>query len=138
MVTGLYKTKNQFSATLIDQAHEQNSVLVKWSGGAIGLLHNHIILRKWLLAGQEQAWLIKEFKEQFLESKDNDDHFHHKENLTQNTFRMKVNSSVEAFEDMGNPFLEDLSTLDIGIVMERSAVDSFTIDAVGREQVCVG
>ena len=49
----------------------------------------------------------------------------------QNNFRMKVVSLVEAFEDMGNPFLEqseDLSTLDMGIVMERSAVDAaFTI-----------
>ena len=46
---------------------------------------------------------------------------------TQNSFRMKVDSLVETFKDMGNPFLdqsEDLSTLDMGIVMERSAVDA--------------
>jgi len=74
-----------------------------------------------------------------LESIDDDDHFHHdKEYSTQNTFRMKVYSLVEAFEDMGSPFLdqsEDLSTVDKGIVMEKSAVDTvFTIEAVGKEQ----
>ena len=50
---------------------------------------------------------------------------------------MKVNSLAEAFEDMGNSFLdqsEDLSTLDKGIVMEKSAVDTvFTIEAVVKE-----
>ena len=38
----------------------------------------------------------------------------------QKNLRMKVVSLVEVFEDMGNPFLdqsEDLSTLDMGIVM---------------------
>ena len=49
------KTKNRFSAMPIDQAHEQNNALVKGSGGAIGLLQNPVTLRKWLLAGPEQA-----------------------------------------------------------------------------------
>ena len=43
----------------------------------------------------------------------------------QNNLRMKVVSLVEVFEDMGNPFLdqsEDLSTLDVGIVLEVDAV----------------
>ena len=42
-----------------------------------------------------------------MESKDDDDHFHHGEGYsTQSNFRMKVVSLVEAFEDMGNPFLD--------------------------------
>ena len=43
----------------------------------------------------------------------------------QKNLRMKVVSLVEVFEDMGNPFLdqsEDLSTLDVGIVMAVEAV----------------
>ena len=116
------ENKNRFSAMPIDQAHEQNNILIKGSGGAIRLLQDPVALM-----APEQGRLIKEFKEQFLESKDNDDHFHHDEGYSmQNNFRMKVVSLVEAFEDMGNPFLdqpENLSTLDMGIVMERSAVD---------------
>jgi len=42
------------------------------------------------------------------------------------------NNLVEVFEDMGNPQSENLSTLDMGIVMETSAVD--TIETVGRKQ----
>ena len=100
----------------IDQTHEQNNALIKGSGGAIGLLLNPVTLGKWLLAGPEQARLIKEFEEQFLESKDDDDH--DEGYSMQSNFRMK---------DMENPFLdqsEDLSTLNVEIVMERSAVDA--------------
>ena len=93
--------------TSIDQTHEQNNARVKGSGCVIGLLQNPITLRKWLLAGLEQAQLIKEFEAQLLESNDDDDHFHHDEGYsTQNNFRMKVVSLVEAFEDMGNPNLK--------------------------------
>jgi len=57
---------------------------------------------------------------------------------TQQSFRIKVNSMVEAFEDMGNPFLDqsdDFSALHMGMVMERSAVDTFfPIKTVGRKQ----
>ena len=74
-----------------------------------------------------------------MESKDDDDHFHYDEgHSTQSNFKIKVLSLVETFEDMGNPFLdqsEDLSTLDAGIIMDKSAVDTvFTIEALGREQ----
>jgi len=83
--------------------------------------------------------IIKEFEEQFLEIKDDDDHFYHDQGRSMQTnFRMKVVSLVEAFEDVGNPLLdqsEDMSTLDMGIIMERSVVDTvFTIETVGREQ----
>ena len=71
MVIGWYrKQKNRFSATPIDQAHEQNNALIIGSGGAIRLLQNPVTLRKWLLAGPEQARLIKQFEDQFLGSKD--------------------------------------------------------------------
>ncbi len=62
----VHKTKNRFSAMLIDQAHEQNNAVVKGSGGAVGLTQNPSAFRKWLLAGLEQARLIEEFEKQFL------------------------------------------------------------------------
>jgi len=66
MVTGLYRKQKKISATPIDQARKQNNALVKKSGGTIGLLQDCVTLRKWLLAGPEQAQLIKEFEEQFF------------------------------------------------------------------------
>ena len=49
----------------IDQAHEQNNALVKGSGGAIGLTENPSAFRKWMIAGPEQACLLKEFEQEF-------------------------------------------------------------------------
>ena len=57
-------------------------------------------------------------------------------------FKMQVLSLVEVFEDMWNPFLdrsEDLTMLYMGIIMGNSVVDTvFTIEALGREQICTG
>ena len=36
----VHKTRNKFSAIAIDQCHEQNNGIVKYSGGAIGLSNN--------------------------------------------------------------------------------------------------
>lgn len=46
----------------IDQAHEQNNALVKGSGGAVELTENPSAFRKWMLAGPEQARLLREFE----------------------------------------------------------------------------
>ena len=59
-----------FSAMPIDQAHEQNNGVVKGSDGAVGLTQNPSAFRKWLLAGPEQARLIHEFEQQFLNDKE--------------------------------------------------------------------
>ena len=39
----------------IDQAHEQNNLVVKGSGGAVGLTENPAAFRKWMIAKPEQA-----------------------------------------------------------------------------------
>ena len=41
-------------------------LFMKGSGGAVGLMQNPTALRKWLLAGPEQARLIEEFEKQFM------------------------------------------------------------------------
>ena len=43
----------------IDQGHEQNNLMVKSSSGAVGLTENPAAFRKWMIAGPEQAWIIK-------------------------------------------------------------------------------
>ena len=53
------KTTNRFSSMPIDQAHEQNNELVKGSGGVVGLTENPSAFRKWMIAGPEQARLLK-------------------------------------------------------------------------------
>lgn len=57
------KTMNRIP---IDQAHEQNSEVVKGSGGAVGLTENPSAFRKWMVAGPEQARLLKEFEDDYL------------------------------------------------------------------------
>lgn len=52
----IHKTMNRIP---IDQAHEQNSEVVKGSGGAVGLTENPSAFRKWMVAGPEQARLLK-------------------------------------------------------------------------------
>jgi len=104
-------TKNYLSAMLIDERHEQNNAMVKGTGGgtggAVGLTQNPAPLRKWLLAGPEQARLIKEFEKKFLIERDSSEYLHHDEGLsTQKHFQTHVLSLVEVISDMGNPFLD--------------------------------
>ena len=49
----------------IDQAHEQNNLIVKGSDGAVGLTENPAAFRKWMIAGPEQARLMEEFVTQY-------------------------------------------------------------------------
>ena len=52
------KTEKVFSSIPIDQ---QNNVLIKADGGAVGLTHNPSALRRWMVAGPEVARVIEEF-----------------------------------------------------------------------------
>ena len=63
------KTHNKFSSMPIDQVHEQNNKLVKGSSGAIGLTENPVAFRRWV-AEPEQARLLKEFEDHFMDEMD--------------------------------------------------------------------
>lgn len=41
-----YKTTRRFSSIAIDYAHDQNNVMVKADGGAVGLTENPVALRR--------------------------------------------------------------------------------------------
>ena len=83
------KTTNRFSSIPIDQAHEQNNDLVKSSGGAVGLTENPSAFKKWMIAGPEQARLLKEFEQEYI-SQDGNKQQHHEEGLyTQKIFKSK-------------------------------------------------
>ena len=122
----------------IDQAHEQNNELVKGSGGAVGLTENPSAFRKWMIAGPEQARLLKEFERE-LSMEENNEYHHHEEGFcTQKTFREQTLSLVETINEMCNPFLDDtpeLLMLDTQNVVNESVVSTVrTVEAIGRYQ----
>lgn len=49
----VHKTKHEFSALALDQAHEQANALIKGDGGAIRLTENPSALRRWMVPGPE-------------------------------------------------------------------------------------
>ena len=75
------KTMNRFSTIPIEQAHEQNNEVVKGSGDAIGLTEYPSAFRKWMVAGPEQARLLKEFEDDYLPPQEKDSQYgcHHDE-----------------------------------------------------------
>ena len=101
------KTKNRFSAMPIDQAHEQNNELVKGSGGVVGLTENPSAFKRWMIAGSEQARLLKEFEQQYLNEATNNQLHHEEGYCTQRAFKEQVQNLVQVINDMGNPFFED-------------------------------
>jgi len=133
-------TKLRFSAMPIDQAQKQNNALVKGSGETNGIMQNPILLHSengCLLdyTGLEKMWKIEEFEKQYLAIKD-EHHLHHNED---NSFSAQGLSFVEAYEEVGNLFLDQskgLTTLDMGIVMDKSVVDTvFTIKSFRNRAV---
>ena len=134
------KTTNRFSAMPIDQAHVQNNELVKGTGGAVGLTENTSAFKKWMVAGPEQARLLTEFEEQYMEDfEDGDHHHHHEEGMsTQNTFRKQARSLVQVINEMSNPFQDDgpeLLALDTRNIIDDSVINTVrTIEAVGKDQ----
>lgn len=71
------KTQNLYSCMPLDQAHERNNKLVKDSGGAVGLTENSNAFRCWIVAGPEQARLLKEFESQLSSYSDEEESLHH-------------------------------------------------------------
>ena len=132
------KTTNRFSSIPIDQAHEQNNDLVKGSGGAVGLTENPSAFKKWMIAGPEQARLLKEFEQQYISEEDNKQQHHEEGMSTQKTFKEQALALVHIISGMSNPFLDDtpeLLMLDTGNVIDESLVKTVrTIESVGRDQ----
>lgn len=131
------KTANKFSGMPLDQAHKQNNDLVKGSGGAVGLTENPSALRKWVLAGPEQARMLTEFEDSSRVSSAK--HAHHEEGLsTQECFKQQTLSLTKVFREMGNPFLtdtEELLTLDSHDVLNDSVIHTVrTIEDLGEHQ----
>ena len=104
----VHKTLNSFSSMAIDQAHEQNNATVKGDEGAVGLLQNEDLLRRWAVSGPELARLTCEFETSVLgRSRVEENTRHHEDSpSTQGKFKSQVTSLIEVIEDLGNPFSE--------------------------------
>ena len=102
------KTLKHFSSIAIDQAHEQNSAMVKGEGGAVGLTVNPNALRRWMQLGPEMARLVNEFEAGMAPdtgAKENSKQ-HEEHRSFQVSFFKDVKSLAAAVGDLGNPFLE--------------------------------
>jgi hypothetical protein len=137
----IHKTKRKLLCIPIDQAYEQENILVKASGGAIGLMDSPSAFRRWMLAGPELSRLQREFDSdpQHNESATHTNLPHHEHGLaTQTKTHRQVNCLAAAISNMGNPFLDDfddLVTLDTRQCASPSVVAAIrTLEDVGSRQ----
>ena len=108
----LQKTQNIFSSMPLDQAHEQSNELLKGAGGVIGMTENPATLRRWIVAGPEQARLLKEFESQLSCTSEDAHKLHHEQCLSlQELFKKNVIDLCGSISNMGNPFLDDCPEL---------------------------
>ena len=105
----VHKSTRSFSAIAIDHAHEQNNVVVKGDGGAIGLTQNPRAVLRWMVAGPEIARTIDGFETACLDNHTGRDNGRHHEHTmaVKVTFASEVQALVEVIEDLGNPFTEE-------------------------------
>ena len=104
----------------LDQAHQQLSALVKGDREAVGL---KAAPRRWMVAGPEISRMIQEFECHSINSLTS---HHDPSHNSQVTFKRDVEAIVDAFCDLGKPFLEDSGdlTLDTKGIMDEEKVMS--------------
>ena len=123
------KTKKKFSSMPRDQAHKLNNETMKGSGGAICLTENPAALKRWVVAGPEQARILTEFEKRY-HSLDQAGQNHEQGYSTQEMFRKQVINMCDAIETMGNPFMDtshELVTLDT-----HDCVDAMFVHALHK------
>ena len=135
----IQKTNRIFSSIAIDQAHEQHNAHVKGDGGAVGLTNNPNALRRWMIAGPEVAHVIDEFHAQQNHCKGKVKTLHHDQiPSVQSAYARDVRSLVSVFEDLGNPFLKEstsLLVLDSKEIGDQSAVENVrNAQKIGQDQ----
>lgn len=125
----VHKTQKRFSAMALDQAHEQENAVVKGEGGAVGLTENPGALKRWMISGPEIARIVNEFEKTTATSSDVSLKHHEQSYSHQVAFIKDVQSVVDSFQDLGNPFLEkgkDLLAVDTKDIMNSDVVEAVT------------
>ena len=135
----VHRSKKPFSAIAIDHAHEQMNARVKGSGGAIGLTENPHALLRWMVAGPEISQLVEDFEVAACTDQSHDESKHHDQTKAkQAAFFREVNSLLTAFEELGNPFMEetvDLFAIDTKNICSPEAVSALrAVENAGLDQ----
>ena len=135
-----HKTHRPFSRLPLDQIQEQIIKTLKDEGtGVIGKTENPSLLRKHMVALPELARLLHENEFNDDERCTGNEQKHHTQyHKIQLKFQSDVNSLVEQFECLGNPFVEesgDLIAIGSSVVLsEQVIVDIRSAHEVGLAQ----
>lgn len=112
----IHKSRREFSALALDQAHEQANALIKGDGGAIGVTEDPSALRRWMFGGPEVSHLVAKYDVLSGAKDATRSTSHHEQTIpAQRIFLEKVGRLTKVLQDLGNPFQEesnDLLTLD--------------------------
>ena len=107
-----HKSRRDFSAMAIDQAHEQNNSIIKGDGGAIGLTEDPAALRRWMVADPEVSRLLAAYEAMSGTIDTRIDSRHHEATVgAQTAFFENVKTMTTVLQDMGNPFQDESSDL---------------------------
>lgn len=131
------KTKNPFSSIGIDQAHEQNNKIVKVDGGAIGLLENDAALLNWAISSPIISDMLSQSEDHTCRQDDRPKH-HEDTNCFEDGFKKDRKAFLNAFLQLGNPFLEEKAEL-VHIsskhILDKSASESVKVaKPTGKQQ----
>lgn len=135
----IHKSRREFSALAIDQAHEHNNAVIKGDGGAIGLTEDPSALRRWMVAGPEVSRLVAGYEAMSGMKDATYSSRHHEQTLSaQKSFFEKVKSLSAVMQEMGNPFQEesaDLLVLDTKNIADPTLAEMIaTHHRQGKEQ----
>ena len=135
----IHKSRREYSALAIDQAHEQNNAVIKGDGGAIGLTEDPSALRRWMVAGPEVSRLVAGYEAMSGMKDATYSSRQHEQTLSaQKSFFENVKSLSAVMQEMGNPFHEesaDLLVLDTKNIADPSRSEMVaTHHQRGKEQ----
>ncbi|KAK6167167.1 hypothetical protein SNE40_021262 [Patella caerulea] len=117
----------------IDQAHEQNNVVIKGDGGAIGLTEDPSALRRWMVAGPEVSRLLSRYEAMSGEKDVTYSSRHHEQTRSdQKSFFEKVKSLSAVMQEMGNPFQEE--SADLMVLDTKNIADPTLPEKVATHQ----
>ena len=114
------------------------NALVKGEGGAVGLFSNPNALKHWMIGGPEISRIIDDFEAHVFPSTPSLEDHHDQQRGVQKTFRHVIVELVKVFEELGNPFSEDvecLIALDTKNIMPQEVVQTvYSIASLGKSQ----
>ena len=114
------KTHNPFSLIGFDHNHEQENKELQMHGGTLNL-SDECVFTEWSVAGPEVTRVIAEFEAGMTSSKDPIPKHHDQSPSVQNRFVADTKALIAAFQEMGNPFIEDSDEI---IVLDTKEVMS--------------